>query len=152
MSKSPNWTIGLVESEISINIATVCSPGTLESKKLCRVYIKEHRHDQGNLGTGKEYLTDSEPPAYLHVLDKDMLLVGYLNITGPRPTTASEVQEHKRTKVAKDGLSPFNEYREDIVNWANDWIPEEDGPGGFHCWAHARVQWKLDHFDPDPPF
>jgi hypothetical protein len=129
------------ERVLAMEMATVCSPGMLGKKKQCRIYIRENPLDHGSLGNGKRYIPDNQLPAHAHVLNSIGQLVGFLNITGPRPTTEAEVWEYKRPKESK-----MDEYREDIVNWANEKIEGEDkGEGSIYNWTSLRAQWRNDH-------
>lgn len=128
------------EQILAMEMATVCSPGMLGKKK-CRIFIREDPNDHGSIGDGKRYIPDSKSPAHAHVLDASGKLIGFLNITGPRPTTENDVWEYKRPKESK-----LDEYRDDIVNWANDKIKGEDkDEGNIYRWTGLRSQWKNDH-------
>jgi len=123
----------------STEMATVCSPGSLGQKLKCRIYIKENPLDHGKIGDGKRYIPDHDSPAHAHVLTADNYLIGFVNITGPRPKTIQDVWEYRKPKTSK-----LDEYREDIVNWANSRV--EDDEGNFiYNWTLVRYLWKVDH-------
>jgi len=128
--------------ELGLEMATVCSPGEAGKKK-CRIYIRENPVDHGNIGDGKRYIPDEKSPAYVHVFDSSGKIVGFLNITGPRPQKESDVWEYRKPKNSK-----LDEYREDVVNWAN--TKETTDGIEIYNWTIVRQTWKNDH--PKKPF
>jgi len=130
--------------EMGIEMATVCSPGDAGRKK-CRIYIRENPLDHGNIGDGKRYIPDSQSPAHAHVYDASENLVGFINITGPRPQKKEDVWEYRAPKKSK-----LDEYREDIVNWANTKEKDEEDGIEIYNWSLLRRMWKKDH--PKEPF
>jgi len=130
--------------EMGLEMATVCSPGCIGKKK-CRIFIRENPDDHGSIGDGKRYIPDRQSPAHAHVFNQSGDLVGLLNITGSRPQTETDVWEYRKPKVSK-----LDEYREDIVNWANEQETFEEEGVKIYNWSLLRQQWKKDH--PKKPF
>ena len=135
---------GLHLFEIGLEMATVCSPGCIGKKK-CRIFIRENPDDHGSIGDGKRYIPDAKSPAHAHVFDSSGKLVGFLNITGPRPRNENDVWEYRKSKK-----SQLDAYREDIVNWANEQKTFEEEGVTIYNWSLLRQQWKEDH--PPKPF
>jgi hypothetical protein len=98
------------EGELRIEIYTACllSYGFGFS-------IEVHNNDYGFLDEEKGKIA----PAYAHVLDKDELEIGLLNITGPCPRKVSDIKEFRPPLDKPIRKTPLMMHRKDIVKWAN---------------------------------
>jgi hypothetical protein len=102
--------------------------------------IELHDNDYGFLDEERANVA----PAYVHVLDKDELEIGLLNITGPCPKKITDIKEFRPPIIWKGSkrvkTTPLMRHRTNIIKWANNKII--DGPTR---WESAQEWWEKMH-------
>jgi hypothetical protein len=96
--------------------------------------IELHSPDYGFLDVEKSKIA----PAYAHVLDKDELEIGLLNITGPCPKDVSDIREFNPRNI-KENIT-FNNCKKNILIWANSKPLNYD-----NRWEWSQEMWTLIH-------
>jgi hypothetical protein len=103
--------------------------------------IEVHSNDYGFIDSERSKIA----PAFAHVLDKDNIEIGLLDITGPCPNNISDIKEfrspHEFGELKPMKITPLAKYKKELVKWANSLRQDQK------YWEWAQEVWKIGHID-----